>query len=134
MVAHQMLQVPYEIMSISITLFVGGLGVYLGSAWARGVDLGAVPTVRWENVAILAAFIASTGFACAVFGFFVGQKALESQRCSDILEMFIGKEESRERARGGEGDGEGERKVEGKGEGKAEGKAEGKGEGEIVLP
>ena len=84
MAAHQLLESSYELLGISITLFVTGLGVYLGSAWARLLPISPVPGVNLSNLGLLIAFVAGTGFVCLLFGYLVGRKTVESRRCLEL--------------------------------------------------
>lgn len=77
-----MLQAPFELLSIALTLFLGGIGIYLGSAWANDVNLGTSGplTTRQANLGVLVAFIVSTVFALAVIGQILGMKDSEARR------------------------------------------------------
>jgi ABC-type multidrug transport system fused ATPase/permease subunit len=74
MVAHMILQAPFEIVVMSITLFVIGFGVYLGSAWAAGVKMD---TGSQGNRAVLIAFIIPTVFVLLMYGHMMGLKDRE---------------------------------------------------------
>jgi hypothetical protein len=82
MVTHQLLQAPFELLGISITLFIAGFGVYLGSAVTRDIALnthgseGAVVA----NRGVLGAFVAATMFASLTFGQLLGGKDNETAR------------------------------------------------------
>jgi len=74
MVAHMILQAPFEIVVMSITLFIVGFGVYLGSSWADDVKLN----IGYEgNRAVLIAFIIPTVFALVMYGHMMGLKDRE---------------------------------------------------------
>lgn len=79
-VAYSLLNVPYEMVAVSITLFVAGLGVYLGSAWERKLKISMVNGESVGNVGVAVAFIAGTVFGCLLFRFLIGQKNVENQR------------------------------------------------------
>lgn len=78
-VAQGLLNVPFEMVAISITLFIAGLGVYLGSAWTRKLGLSVFNGESVGNSGVAVAFIAGTVFGCLLFGFLVGQKDAENQ-------------------------------------------------------
>jgi len=74
MVAHMILQAPFEIVVMSITLFIVGFGVYLGSSWADDVKLN----IGYQgNRAVLIAFIIPTVFALVMYGHMMGLKDRE---------------------------------------------------------
>jgi len=74
MVAHIILQAPSEIVVMSITLFVVGLGTYLGSSWKANLRL----TEGSEgNRAVLIAFIIPTLFLLLMYGHMMGLKDRE---------------------------------------------------------
>lgn len=95
MAAHHLLQSPHEMMGVSITVFIAGLGVYLGSAWARDLNLGVINDVRQGNVAVLGAFIAVMGFASMLFGFLLGQRSVDNRKSLGLFESH-GRIEKRE--------------------------------------
>ncbi|KAK6438773.1 hypothetical protein LTR95_005021 [Oleoguttula sp. CCFEE 5521] len=76
-----LLQSPFELLSISIALFLGALGFYLGLAYASKVRLSKGSD---SNIAVLIAFVAATFFALAVFGQSLGQKDREMAKCRQI--------------------------------------------------
>ncbi|KAF2178739.1 hypothetical protein K469DRAFT_675265 [Zopfia rhizophila CBS 207.26] len=82
---HQLLNVPYEMIAISITLFVAGLGTYLGSAWARNLPMSTSNGIAIGNAGVLAFFLAGTTFSCALFGFLIGSKDMEILDPSAVL-------------------------------------------------
>ena len=71
------LNAPFEIVSISITLFVVGLGLYLGLGMTVGVNLS---TGANDNRGVLIAFVVSTFFVLVMFGQLMGTKDLEETR------------------------------------------------------
>jgi hypothetical protein len=74
MVAHMILQAPFEIVVMSITLFVVGLGTYLGSCWKVNLELS---TGGEGNRAVLIAFIVPTVFVLLMYGHMMGIKDRE---------------------------------------------------------
>jgi hypothetical protein len=78
-VAHSLLNLPYELVAISIALFIAGLGVYLGSAWVRELGISLLDGVSVGNSGVAVAFIVGTTCACLLFGLLVGHKDVESQ-------------------------------------------------------
>lgn len=97
MVAHQLLHAPYELVGISLTAFIGGLGTYLGSAWLRDVEISvriaAGKSVQVGNLGVLVCYLVGTGFACAMFGFLVGGKSVEMRdavvRMEDLFQSPV---------------------------------------------
>lgn len=81
-VAHQILEAPFEIVSMSITLFVIGLGTYLGSCWNYNLPLS---TDSGGNRGILIAFIIPTVFVLLMYGHMVGMKDVELAQVADIM-------------------------------------------------
>ena len=77
-VAHQMLQTPFELLCISITTFILGLGVYLGSAWKQNVDLGVEQSIG--NRGVLIAFCVATAFCLGLMGQALGGKDFERHK------------------------------------------------------
>lgn len=78
-VAQNFLNAPYEMVAFSITLFLAGLGVYLGSAWRRKLEISVIEGASVGNPVAVVIFIVGTGFSCSLFGFLVGQKDVENQ-------------------------------------------------------
>jgi hypothetical protein len=78
-VAHSLLNLPYELVAISIALFIAGLGVYLGSAWVRELGISVLDGVSVGDSGVAVAFIVGTTCACLLFGLLVGQKDIENQ-------------------------------------------------------
>jgi len=77
--SHQFLQAPFELLSIAITLYLVGVGVYLGSALHNGVALS-TGGVAEGNRGRLIAFIISTSFVLSLFGQLLGGKDIEILR------------------------------------------------------
>lgn len=72
------LQAPYELLSIAISVFLGGLIAYLASAWVEKVKLGAGP---WPtNAGMLIIVSIFTVFTLLMFGQALGQKDKEMAR------------------------------------------------------
>jgi len=72
--ANIVIQAPFELLAISITLFLAALGSYLGLIYASKVKL----SEGWDgNSAVLAAFIATAVFSLVVFGQALGAKDQE---------------------------------------------------------
>jgi hypothetical protein len=80
LVAHQILQAPFEIISMSIILFVVGFGVYLGSIWAAGIRMS---TGRQADRAVLISFIIPTVFVLLMYGYMLGIKDRELVKSAD---------------------------------------------------
>jgi hypothetical protein len=77
-----MLQASFELLAISIALFLGALGFYLGLAYASRVDL----SKGWDsNLACLVAFVTTAVFSLAFFGQSLGQKDRELMRCKALI-------------------------------------------------
>lgn len=64
-VAHQILQAPFEVVIMSITLFIVGLGTYLGSSWEHNLPLSSGAE---GNRAVLIAFVVPTIFVLLMYG------------------------------------------------------------------
>lgn len=77
--ANILLQLPFELLSISISLFLGSLTVYLALAWKEHVILGTGKLPG--NKAELIAYALCTVFTIGVFGQALGQKDREIARC-----------------------------------------------------
>ncbi|ORY09984.1 hypothetical protein BCR34DRAFT_486436 [Clohesyomyces aquaticus] len=73
-VAHMILHAPFEIVVMSITLFIVGLGTYLGSGWHRNVTLD---VGSHGNRAVLIAFVIPTVFVLVMYGHMMGLKDRE---------------------------------------------------------
>lgn len=75
------LQAPFELLAISIALFLGALGFYLGLAYASGVHL----SEGWDsNLATMVAFVVTAVFSLSVFGQALGQKDRELAKCKAL--------------------------------------------------
>ncbi|KAF2467371.1 uncharacterized protein BDR25DRAFT_183327, partial [Lindgomyces ingoldianus] len=81
MVAHMILQAPFEIVVMSITLFVVGFGVYLGSSWKAGLKLN---EGSQGNRAVLIAFVVPTVFVLLMYGHMMGLKDRELGQMGDL--------------------------------------------------
>lgn len=79
-VGHQLLQAPFEMLGVSVTMFIAGLGVYEGSAFTRKVGLNTLNGVAVSNVGVLAPFVVGTLFGWSVLGFLNGRKEMEDYR------------------------------------------------------
>ena len=77
------LQAPFELLGIAISLFLGGLAAYLGLAWKEHVNLGTGD--RPNNQAVFIAFLVCTTFVLATFGQALGQKAREKHICQRAM-------------------------------------------------
>jgi hypothetical protein len=90
-VSHQLLQVPFELLCISITTFLAGLGVYYGSALGNNLKLGSLAAgedISIGNRGVLIAFVVSTAFALSLLGQLLGGKDIENRRCRKLTEAF----------------------------------------------
>jgi hypothetical protein len=88
MVSHMILQAPFEIVTMSITLFVVGLGVYLGSSWKEGLPLN---TGSNGNRAVLIAFVIPTVFVLLMYGHMMGLKDRELERADELTDIQVTK-------------------------------------------
>jgi hypothetical protein len=70
MAALNLLDSPYELLSISIANIVGGMAAYLGSAGLYRVRLGVGG--RLGDMAVIVAFAVGTGFAFSLFPLLLG--------------------------------------------------------------
>lgn len=89
--ANIVLQAPYELLGIAISVFLGALTAYLGLAMAQNVELGTGTLPG--NTGVFVAFVICTVFTLCVFGQSLGQKDREMARCAGD-----GEEVSQERA------------------------------------
>jgi hypothetical protein len=87
-VSHQLLQAPFELLSISITLFLLGIGFYLVSAMTENLKLSS-GSVYIGNRGVLIAFVIGTLFGLGLFGQLLGGKDIESEKCRQNAEMFL---------------------------------------------
>jgi hypothetical protein len=76
-IAHQLLQAPFEMLGVSVTMFVAGLGVYEGSTHTRRVGLNTVGGEPVGSTGVLVLFVVGTVFGCVVLGFLTGYKEWE---------------------------------------------------------
>ncbi|KAF2101673.1 hypothetical protein NA57DRAFT_18225, partial [Rhizodiscina lignyota] len=74
-VSHNLLQAPFELLCISITTFLLGFGVHLGSAYVENVPLGVEESIG--NRGVLIAFCIGTAFALGLLGQVLGGKDVE---------------------------------------------------------
>lgn len=73
-VAHMILEAPFEVVVMSITLFIVGLGTYLGSSWKYDLAL----SVGYQgNRGVLIAFIIPTVFVLLMYSHMLGLKDIE---------------------------------------------------------
>ncbi|KAL9618177.1 MAG: hypothetical protein Q9160_007073 [Pyrenula sp. 1 TL-2023] len=79
LVSYQLLQAPFELLCISITLFLGAIGVYLGSALNQNIPLSS-PRIFEGNRGVLIAFVIGTFFALSLFGQLLGGRDVEQER------------------------------------------------------
>lgn len=79
-VSHNLLQAPFEFLCISITSFLVGFAVYLGSAWRQNLGLGLASEQAIGPLGVLIAFIVGAGFALALLGQVLGTKDIERNR------------------------------------------------------
>jgi hypothetical protein len=93
--ANIVLQAPFELLAISITLFLAALGFYLGLLYATKIKV----SKGWDsNLAVLAAFVATAVFALGVFGQSLGQKDREMAKYL-ARESMDGARKTRQEAR-----------------------------------
>lgn len=85
-VSHQILQAPFELLCISITSFIGGIGVYLGSCVTQEIKLGIEEKIG--NRGVLIVFGISTFFALSLLGQLVGGHDREEKRCRAMTRDF----------------------------------------------
>jgi hypothetical protein len=81
-IAHQLLQCPFEMLCVALTMFIAGLGVYEGSAAVRNVGLNitdGTPTFG-GNMGVLTLTVAGTISACLMLGFLTGKKDEETYK------------------------------------------------------
>jgi hypothetical protein len=87
MISQQLLQVPFELLCISITTFLGGIGIYLGSSLSQNLKLGS-EGASLGNHGVLIAFVIITSFILALLGQLLGGRDLENRRCKNLAENF----------------------------------------------
>lgn len=85
-VAHMILQAPFEIVVMSIMLFIIGMGTCLGSSWHKDLPLA---TGSYSNRAILIAFIIPTIFVLLMYGHMMGLKDRENLKMLDFNELRL---------------------------------------------
>ncbi|KAF9056709.1 hypothetical protein BDP27DRAFT_1242425 [Rhodocollybia butyracea] len=87
-ISHLFLQLPYELMGISISLYLGSIGIYLGSAYVQRVPLTlGVDGESVGNLGVLFAFIVCTTFPLLVFSQLLGGKEMESEKCAEEMRL-----------------------------------------------
>lgn len=84
--SHQLLQAPFELLCMAITLFLAAFGVYLGSAYTSNLVLSA-GSIRTGNLGVLLAFIIGSVFGLSLFGHLLGGKDLEYTRIIQQAQM-----------------------------------------------
>jgi hypothetical protein len=89
-VSYQLLQLPFELLCMSITVSIGGVGVYLGSAMTERVKLGSVENDDVGNRGILITFVICTTFALVILGQLLGLRDVEDERCRSLAAAFNG--------------------------------------------
>lgn len=87
MISHQLLQAPFELLCISFSTFISGIGIYLGSSLAQHLKLGSEDE-KIGNRAVLIAFMITTAFALGLLGQLLGGMDLENKRCRTLTEDF----------------------------------------------
>jgi len=92
MLSNQLLQAPFELLSIAITLFLTGIAVYLGSSLANNVDLSTGGLLEANRGGVIA-FVVTTYFILALFGQVLGGKDVEVDRCRQHAEYFRTRED-----------------------------------------
>ncbi|KAF2623768.1 hypothetical protein BU25DRAFT_349395 [Macroventuria anomochaeta] len=85
--ALHLLEAPYEILTLSVAIFIGGIASYLGSAWVRNIGLGNDENNgrKWDDVMVIVAFVIPTVFAIVLFNTLLGSKDEESRKTGDVL-------------------------------------------------
>lgn len=86
-ISHQLLQAPFELLCISFSTFIAGIGVYLGSAMTQHINLG-IESEKIGNRAVLIAFMITTAFALGMLGQLLGGTDLENIKCRALTEDF----------------------------------------------
>jgi hypothetical protein len=85
--SHCLLQVPFELLCISITAFLTGIGVFLGSTLTQNIQLGIEPAHK-GNLGVLIAYLVGTAFALCLLGQLLGSQDVEKRRCKQLLQTF----------------------------------------------
>lgn len=80
-----LLQAPFELLSIAISLFLSALAAYQGLAMREHVRLGTGRSP--DNETVLIPFCICTLFALMVFGQALGQKDREKERCKQAAKL-----------------------------------------------
>lgn len=86
-ISHQLLQAPFELLCISFSTFITGIGIYLGSAMTQHINLGS-ENEKIGNRAVLIAFMITTAFALGLLGQLLGGTDLENKKCRALTEDF----------------------------------------------
>lgn len=77
--ANFVIQAPFELLGIAISLFLATLATYLGLAMSQNVSYGTGP---WpNNRVVLIFFVVCTVFTLAMFGQSLGEKDKELAEC-----------------------------------------------------
>jgi hypothetical protein len=77
--ANMVIQAPFELLSIAISLFLATLAAYLGLAMSQQVQYGSGP---WPtNRVVLIFFVVCTVFTLAMFGSVLSEKDRELASC-----------------------------------------------------
>jgi hypothetical protein len=79
-VSHNLLQIPFELLCISITCFLIGYTVYLASSWAEDLPQGLAAEQKLGNPGVMIAFAIGTVFALILLGQILGTKDVERNR------------------------------------------------------
>jgi hypothetical protein len=87
MTSQQILQVPFELLCISITTFLCGICVYLGSSFYQNLKLGSEDAFL-GNLGMFITFFVITSFVLAFLGQLLGGRDLENRRCKNLAENF----------------------------------------------
>jgi hypothetical protein len=87
-VSHQLLQVPFELLCISITAYLGGLGVYLGSAFTLSLHLGGGFSDEVGNRGVFITYLATCSFTLCLLGQLLGGRDVENKRCAKVGDSF----------------------------------------------
>ncbi|KAJ8114296.1 hypothetical protein OPT61_g3791 [Boeremia exigua] len=93
--AHYLLEAPYEILTLSVAVFMGAIVAYLGSAWVRRIGLGNDQNNgrKLEDIAVISTFSIATIVAILVFNMLIGSKKLESRKTGHVLSGLEGLDE-----------------------------------------
>lgn len=92
---HHLFQAPFEFLCMSIAVFLGAIGIYLGSAFQNAIPLSS-SQVRGGNRGLLIAFVILTTLCLSLFGLLLGGKDVEQERC--MRHMKVGQNFAVERS------------------------------------